>query len=461
MKKKIFAFCLALIMLSAVLISGCEQKEKPLTSSALTNAETSVIASEEASSEEASSKVSSLQASTSSNKETSSKADISSALETSSEKTSSIKAAPTFLRPESTSSTSSSDIKQYKKSKVVLNGIMDLMPRNCKSNGISRKVRLDEFKSVVNEKYFNTYFLELDEYFVSAAKIIADAGGSVWIVPDFYSSKSGKNLQEITQEMDDYFKELEAYGIQDVVNGFFWDCPTYLWQEKYYSNQDFLDYTETLYKKYGLRNFAIFTFAEFLPSENFKPTSEKEIPYYDRHGKVAPQATKYITDIGCDQTDLDVRDGIDYSEDISKWEKYLSVELTDGKSIHIARKKYLQKYIGHRTNFWYSPRMLSGKLAEKTAGIAKENEAFIVAQLKFMAEDLLYERFAGGIISCSYLSTQYLKGFDCRTDIINSETGNFLTVPKNGYRFTELCKLLREVTDIFNQETPAYVTLDV
>ena len=129
--KKILAICLILSVI-AIFISGCEQKDKA-ESSSLTVAEQS-----------------SSETSTSSSVKT------------------------TVSRPEKTSSetdssTTSSEIKQYKKNESLMLGCLDLRPENCTYLGDSKKERLAEFESIVNAGYFNTYFLKADDYFLAGA----------------------------------------------------------------------------------------------------------------------------------------------------------------------------------------------------------------------------------------------------------------------------------------------------
>ncbi len=168
MKKKIFAFCLALIMLSAVLISGCEQKEKPLTSSVLTNAESSVIASKEESSEP-----SSLMASTSSKNETSSKVETSSASEISSKKNTSKRDRNSSVQTEtSTSKISSQDIEKTEASNETPIEVVSIKPIAIEEGETAFGLKLASNDQTMNDTI--TVLYEQDElkdiynYFIKA-----------------------------------------------------------------------------------------------------------------------------------------------------------------------------------------------------------------------------------------------------------------------------------------------------
>ena len=420
--KKIIAICLILSVI-AIFISGCEQKDKT-ESSSLTVAEQS-----------------SSETSTSSSVKT------------------------TISRPEKTSSSTSSDIKQYKKNDGLMLGCLDLRPENCTYLGDSKKERLAEFESIVNAGYFNTYFLKADDYFLDAVKIIAEAGSSVWIVPSPYSSESGVSLNEHNGTIDAYISILKKDNLFDIVKGFFWEHP--IWSGKY-KNQDFLEHTEYLYKKHGIRNYALFDTREFGKGLQIKPYESYSMEEYDKNSQISPDASKFVTDTGYSGYTVDLSD-IEHTVRpmyIYYWQVYTPVDAIDNNDFYINKAKTLKTHIKQKANMWYSTLCFEYFARNKKLGeFTKIDEDYITTYLELMVQNLEQEENASGIIVDRYKSYYYnsddcIIGFDQRNDITDVN-GKYLLYPEQKTRYTKYCELLRKTTAKFNSTKPNLVKLDV
>ena len=337
MAKKILALALSVFVISAFFI-GCSNKNntEDKVSSYIAEIESEAIADVETSSEEESSK----ENETSSKPETSSKEQSSSKNETSSKENSS---KIEVSRPTQTSSkTESDDIKKYKNP-----ANLGMMSYHLNMNWCSGVDKEEEFRAIVNEKYFNQYILDAHPNILTEAKIIGEAGGSFWI----QISKSKKVSDKLYwDDLDFYIQTINRMGYGDLLNGFHWDEP--LWGGKI-SNKEFLEVTEYLYKKYGKRNFPVFATGEFSGFEGNQ--NDLNIPA-ESMGKVTTPAIRYCSDVGFDSYSVDVRDGAPNANKYAQWQDAIDDPLiVDGKSYYTRHKEFLKKHSGHDVNVWYFP----------------------------------------------------------------------------------------------------------
>jgi hypothetical protein len=295
-------------------------------------------------------------------------------------------------------------------------GCYHLAPEWCDHHGSDINSRMKELRDVVEQGYFNTYLLHIGQYLLEGTKIVAENGGTVWIGPNRYNSER-QTIEEYTEEIKYYLDLLTKAGLRDVVLGFWWDEP--LWNGQ--SNDDFLAQCEANYKL-GLRNFPVFALGEFSNHEGNLDVDP------DTMGKLEPYAAKYLTDIGYDSYGVDVREGYKHPKEVVKeWQTVISPNITDGRSYYTEYKKILQNHVGHDANFWYFPCAFGVGIRNSLDNAGYATEDYCIGQLEFMSEDVLKEKYPGGVIIYNYYRFNY-SGFSERMDI-KDESGNYKYFP--------------------------------
>jgi len=278
----------------------------------------------------------------------------------------------------------------------------------------------------------------MDDWAVMEAEIIAKAGGSFW----FITSKDGEmvenSLDEYIQRIENRIKELEAAGLEEYLNGFFWDEPLL---GSRISNDQFLKLTRVIYEKFGLRNFAVFATGEFTRLEG----NEDELPPDIKIGKITTHGMKYLTDVGFDAYSTDVRDEAPNggAEQYKIWQKEISPNVVDGKSYYTEHRRLITERAGHPVNYWHFPCTWDDGLYGGVDGIMTADEGYWNAHLDFMAQDVLDYDYPGGI--CLYTFRRVDKDtrvcFERRMDL-KDENGNWLVWPEVE-KFTEYSEKVR------------------
>lgn len=279
--------------------------------------------------------------------------------------------------------TASQGVKVYKNPGKVMMGCYMFCPQWCTSLGTDSASVMTEYEDVVKEGYFNTYFLYTNSYLLQCAKIVAENGGTIWLMPGNFNSQR-RTIEEYKEDMKYYLDLLTKAGLRDITLGVIYDEP--IWNDQ--TNADFLAQCKANYEL-GLRNFPVFALGEFSDHEGNLDVSPDDM------NKLDPKYATYITDVAYDSYGADVRDnGKKMSAaTIAELQKKISPNIVDGKTYYTEYKKYLQKYIGHDANFWYYPACF------QTASI---DEGHCLGHLEFMSEDVLKEEYVGGIILYSY-----------------------------------------------------------
>ena len=428
--KKLLALILSLCFVLPIMVSCGGEKD---VSSVNPSSET---ASAEEVSSETSSKVSSKKEDD--KKESSSKKTSSVKIE--SEESSSRKNA---VRPgdeeESSSETESGSIKIYKNNTTPQIMAYHLTMGNCDALGDTEDAMIEEFTDMVNQKYFNAYFVGLNQYALKSAEIIAKSGATIWLCPGKYNSKSQK-IESYIENVKYYVDLLTKHGYGELINGFHWDEP--IWSGQ--TNADYLAMTKALYQNFGLRNYPVFATGEFsaLEGNDIGVTA-------DEMRKSETASLIYTSDIGYDSYWVDVRDGVDYSHKLPEWQSKISPNIVDGKSYYTEYKEALKRHAGHPINFWYYP-----------CAYSNADEDFALGHLEFMAQDVLKEEYAGGVVIYTYYPYSDKPCFRWRTDIKDSHGGY-----KYSYDIIETwpryCDALRRIRKQFDTVSAKLVKLDV
>ncbi len=363
-----------------------------------------------------------------------------------------------------TSSTTSSGIKQYKNPKNLGLVAYHCSVFWCNSAGaeLPDKIwdtpyedRLEEFRRVVEAKYFNQYFLTADngddnawlndmDIVVEEAKIIAENGGSFWLYVNYNPQE--ETLKQYEEKLRGILNTLEKVGCRELVNGIHWDEPYY----NNYSLKDLQDQMRINYTVFGLRNFPVFGLSEF--SEVSPRTNKKGDPM----PQVTPEYSKYITDAGFDYYSVDVRDGANNGGAYNYYTNLLGTAINSGKGVYWAYEDKLELDIGHNFNLWHFP----CAYAMPTWAGTTADEDYCIAHLEFMAEDILNENYGGGIALYTYHThTQSHKRVALQERIpLKDKNGNYLYY-KNQEKWEDYFKVVKKYYDIFTAKKVKYINL--
>lgn len=315
--------------------------------------------------------------------------------------------------------------------------------------------RLEEFRRVVEAKYFNQYFLTAvnndDNVWlndmnivVEEAKIIAENGGSFWLYVHYNPQE--ETLKQYEEKLRGILTTLEKAGVRDLVNGIHWDEPYY----NNYSLKDLQDQMKVNYTVFGLRNFPVFGLSEF--SEVAPRTNKKGEPM----PQLCPEYSKYITDAGFDYYSVDVRDGANNGGAYGHYTNLLGTPISSGKGVYYAYEDKLELDIGHDFNLWHFP----CAYAMPTWAGTTADEDYCIAHLEFMAEDILNENYGGGIALYTYHThTQSHKRTALQERIpLKDKDGNYLYYP-NQAKWEKYFKVVKKYYDIFNSKKVKNINL--
>ncbi len=349
---------------------------------------------------------------------------------------------------EETSSSTQSESVKISKDGVKI-GMYHLSMKYCDSYGTSFEDREREFREVVEQDYFNTYFLSAQDFdsgfLMKEIEIIVEHGGTFWLAMWRYHSDNKllgykESLEAHEAALKRVIDAITAAGYRDSLLGMTWDEPIWNGQE----NKDFLTQSELYYKKFGLRTFPVFALDEFAKEGNFNADPVK-------FGSVATEALKYVTDVGYDVYDVDVRleDQYRYGSQMNRysaWAQALGTTVTSGRDYYIGYKELLKKRVGHDVNIWYFPTTFEWN----TLNGKKADEEFCMAHLEFMAANLLKEKYQGGLALYTYYrhSTHKTVAFAQHCDIKN-EKGEWARYPEFA-KWTKYCDLLRKTRAKFD-----------
>ena len=344
------------------------------------------------------------------------------------------------------SATVSSSVKHYKNP-----GHLGLIAyhcslRWCDTYGTDDASRLREFTEIVEGNYFNQWFLGTDiNDLLIECELIAKSGGSIWLGIG-YDPKS-ETLKQYEDKVRSILDALEKAGYRDLVNGVHWDEP--YWNN--YTYKDLQDQMKVNYTVFGLRNFPVFGLAEFSDATPQTNKNGDPMPW------VCPEYSKYITDAGYDYYSVDVRDGASNGNGAAYREHsgYLGETVTTGKELYLGYTKRLKRLIGHDFNLWYFPNAYGTKTWD---GVADED--FCIAHLDFFAEDMLKQKYPGGLAVYTYYTHTTTHGYIGLKERIpiKDEFGNYTHFPEKE-KWPSYFKLLQDYCKKFSSIKPKLVDL--
>ena len=299
---------------------------------------------------------------------------------------------------------------------------------------------LEEFTDVVNEGYFNTYFLSLDANILDQMKVIAKSGGTVWISTTRNVTEA--NIDSIIDDIKYYLDLLDKSGYKDLVNGIYWYEP--LWNGTI-TNSEFLKLTQAIYQKLGLRNFPTFAPHNFVGA-----TGNESEEQADKDNIILPSSLKYVTDISFTSYRYDVRDGAKISETkLNELHNTISPKIKTSGDYYIYLQEKLHNYTGHPVNTWYYACAYDINVTVGLDGLQKADEGYCVGHLEFMADDVLKSEYQGGIIIHKYYIKNGGIGFQRHLPIM--ERGRYKYYP-NEEKWENYGRALKKVKERFDSK---------
>ena len=405
--KKIVSILLAGLF-AAFLLASCKSGGENLSSA--------LVSSEAAQSEEASSEAAQSENTSSGEKKNSSVVTTTSAPQDN--KNSSSK--KSVLDRNTSSESEGISVKYYNKGTVGL-GAHEFRLDLCTAAGSDDEAKLEEFTDVVNEGYFNTYFVSLDTKILDVMEPIAKSGGTVWISGTRNVTES--NIDSIIDDIKYYLDLLDKQGYKDLVNGVYWYEP--LWEGSI-TNSEFLKLTQAIYQKLGLRNFPTFA-----PHNFISATGNETEEQADKNEVILTSSLKYVTDISFTAYGYDVRDGAKLSEaKLNELRNTISPEIETPGDYYIYAKKKLHSLAGHPVNTWYYACAYDFNLTVGLDGLKKADEDYCIGHLEFMSNDVLKSEYQGGIIIHKYYIKNGGIGFQRHLPLKNSK-GNYKYYPSD------------------------------
>ncbi|MBQ5816128.1 MAG: hypothetical protein IIW33_01570 [Oscillospiraceae bacterium] len=286
-----------------------------------------------------------------------------------------------------------------------------------------------EIRRISNKGYCNGYVTGVDTELgqtIMQARLAQEFGDMIWLYQGSFNSKK-ETLGEFMKKSEKGIKLLKEEGLWDTVAGFHWDEP--LLHNP--SNQDFLDMTRALYEEYGKRIYPVFSTYEITGHKGNADDPSSNIQF-------EKFASEFITDIGFDSYDYDVRPEFNDKQmgQIRKLQEKIP-EIVDGQSYYRVYTQKLKDLMIGEPNIWFYP------TAEYrwTWGQYFNGEDFCIAHLEFFLELLKEQKRPGGIHLYTWKSWSYKRpALDVLLDRDN---------PERWARYEEtiqrVCKEVREM----------------
>ena len=418
--KKLISVALLAVMLLGIL-SACKNKDNGVASSNIT------------SSDAAYSEVS-TQSETSSKENVSSKEESKKPAESTPSKVENVSKAETSSKVEEVSSkadvqntVSTNIIQTVGPSKFIEIGVYHFEPHWTTHYGTDEDSRFKEFEDVVSQGYFNSVICS-GTYFGHKRfwEIVKKYDLKVWLSCYSYydSEKIDKSGNPVVTTIDTWVKNTAEKHVAKIRNdqekfkyfqGFFFDEPILRGQ----SNRDFLTMTEALYKKYGRRIHVCESINIFRnwnsTADDFDMDFELTVEYRNAMTpKSKPfgntKAFKYVTDIGLDAYNFDVREGTKTTQELQKYMDAFP-EIKSGADYYKLMFNFMKKALGDSKNIWHWPCSFTTSIYTELNNyrdpndpkkMLRANEDYCLAHLQFFKDLLLEHKYQGGLYLYNY-----------------------------------------------------------
>ena len=298
--------------------------------------------------------------------------------------------------------------------------IYHLDPRWC---------RWGDFCKMADRGMTNAYRLDFNRgTTILGAERARETGEQIWLAaPTFFSCE--ESITDYIAGMNKFIDKLKEQELWDTVVGFQWDEP--LLKAKH-TNADLLEMTKAVYEEYGKRTFPVFSSYEV-----FGRKGNMEDP--DGNTILAPESTKYLTDIGFDNYGMDFRAVNDrLAAKLKENSEKFGVELKNSEDYYRHHlKALLDKAQREDVKVWLFP---TAYLCGSWSG-GQTDEDYCIAHLEGMKKILLDQKNPGGLFLYTYKSWSYSsRGLDFYLSDEN---------PNRWNRFEEAAKkVFDEIKDI-------------
>jgi len=316
-------------------------------------------------------------------------------------------------------------------------------------------LRYEEMEDVLKAGYFNTIIMNSKNFNdVKLWQLCEKYEVTVWYHPKTHFHSEETSIDNYIKSIDSNLKTVKSNKKWwSLFAGFTFEEPFWMGKQ---SNNEFLAETEALYKKYGKRLMPMFAVYEFTSYENGNTNidmDDKQIL------KINPKSTKYLTDIGFDSYDVDVRQGAPNANRYSYWQSILpnKPKIVDGDSYYTEYISYLLSLVDHDVNVWFHPSASTRNIWGGINGLKVADEDFCLSHLEYFREKLYQQKYKGGLILYNY--KQFKEGVQTleRLLVINDQSGNPKMFPEIE-KWPRYSQRLKEITQEFKGTTDNKIT---
>ena len=311
-------------------------------------------------------------------------------------------------------------------------------------------LRYEEMEDVLKAGYFNTIIMNAKNFNdVKLWQICEKYEVTVWYHHNTHYHSEETSIDNYIKSIDSNLKTVKSNKKWwSLFAGFTFEEPFWMGKQ---SNNEFLAETEVLYKKYGKRLMPMFAVYEFTSYENGNTNidmDDKQIL------KINPKSTKYLTDIGFDSYDVDVRQGAPNANRYSYWQSILpnKPKIVDGNSYYTEYINYLLSLVDHDVNVWFHPSASTRNIWGGINGLKVADEDFCLSHLEYFREKLYEQKHGGGLILYNY--KQFKEGVQTleRLLVLNDQNGNPKMFPEIE-KWPRYSQRLKEITQEFKSTT--------
>ncbi len=307
-------------------------------------------------------------------------------------------------------------------------------------------LRYEEMEDILKEGYFNTLIMNVKNFGdVKLWELCEKYEVTVWFHNNKHFHSDETTIEKYIEEIDSYLETVKSNKKWwSLFAGFTFEEPFWMGKQ---SNNEFLAETQALYKKYAKRlmpMFAIYEFTSYQNNDTNIDMDDKEIL------KINPKSTKYLTDIGFDSYDVDVRDGAPNANRYDYWQSILPIkaDIYDGNSYYTETLNGLLSLVDHDVNIWFHPSASTRNIWGGINGLKVADEDYCIAHLEYFKEKLYAQKYKGGLILYNY--KQFKDGVQTleRLLVLNDQNGNPKMFPEIE-KWQRYSQLLKEITQEF------------
>ena len=316
-------------------------------------------------------------------------------------------------------------------------------------------LRYEEIEDVLKEGYFNTIIMNIRNFSDKKLwELFEKYEVTVWYHHNKYFHSNETTIEKYIEEIDKNLLTVKSNKKWwSLFAGFTFEEPFWMGKQ---SNNEFLTETEALYKKYAKRlmpMFAVYTFTSYENNDTNIDMDDKSIL------KINPKSTKYLTDIGFDSYDVDIRKGAPNGNRYSYWQSIFlnNPYIHDGDSYYTAAINSLLSLVDHDVNVWFHPSASTRYLWGGLNGLKYADEEFCLSHLEYFREKLYEQKYKGGLILYNYKKFNNAQTLE-RLLVVNDQQGNPKMHPEVE-KWHKYSKRLKEITLEFKRKPNTLATI--